>query len=212
MSGKELAVAMVARLRSAGYVSYLTGGSVRDLLLGRTAKDFDVATSARPDELLRLFPGSGEVGAHFGVVLVREGRLQVEVATFRSDLAYVDGRHPEEVRFEIDPQQDALRRDFTINALMLDPETDEVLDFVGGRVDLKAGVIRAIGAPERRFREDHLRLLRAVRFAARLGFSNRAGHLCGDPRVGTADSQRVGRARAGRDCAHSDGRWCAARV
>ena len=92
MSGKELAVAMVARLRSAGYVSYLTGGSVRDLLLGRTAKDFDVATSARPDELLRLFPGSGEVGAHFGVVLVREGRLQVEVATFRSDLAmWMDG-------------------------------------------------------------------------------------------------------------------------
>jgi len=175
MSGKEPAVAVVKRLRAAGYVSYLTGGCVRDLLLGRTPEDFDVATSARPDEVLRLFPGSGEVGAHFGVVLVREEgareqRVQVEVATFRSDLAYADGRHPEAVRFETDPQQDAMRRDFTINALMLDPETDQLLDFVGGRADLEARVIRAIGDPERRFREDHLRLLRAVRFAARLGF------------------------------------------
>jgi len=144
---------------------------VRDLLLGRAAKDFDVATSAQPDELLRLFPDAGQVGAHFGVVLVREDGAQVEVATFRSDLEYVDGRRPEAVRFETDPRQDALRRDFTINALFLDPASGEVLDFTGGRADLEAKLIRAIGDPERRFREDHLRLLRAVRFAARLGFA-----------------------------------------
>jgi putative nucleotidyltransferase with HDIG domain len=166
----DLAVSIILRLRSAGYVAYLTGGCVRDLLLGRAAKDFDVATSARPDELLRLFPGSGQVGAHFGVVLVHEDGAHVEVATFRSDLEYLDGRHPDGVHFETDPRQDALRRDFTINALLLDPVNSEVLDFVNGRADLDAKLIRAIGDPERRFREDHLRLLRAVRFAARLGF------------------------------------------
>jgi poly(A) polymerase len=120
--------------------------------------------------LLRLFPNAGQVGAHFGVVLVHDGTAQVEVATFRSDLEYRDGRHPEGVRFETDPREDARRRDFTINALLLDPATGEVLDFVNGRADLAAGVIRAIGDPERRFQEDHLRLLRAVRFAARFGF------------------------------------------
>ena len=170
MDPEALAAEIVQQLRGAGYVSYLTGGCVRDMLLGRKAKDFDVATSAKPEELLRLFPGSGEVGAHFGVVLVRKNGTQVEVATFRSDLEYRDGRHPEGVQFETDPKQDALRRDFTINALMLDPVSGEVLDFAGGRADLEAGVIRAIGDPKRRFREDHLRLLRAVRFAARLGF------------------------------------------
>jgi poly(A) polymerase len=143
---------------------------VRDLLLNREPKDFDVATSALPRELLQLFPNSGQVGAHFGVVLVREDGAQVEVATFRSDLEYKDGRRPEGVRFETDPEQDALRRDFTINALLLDPVDGEILDFVGGRADLDARIIRAIGDPVRRFREDHLRLLRAVRFAARLNF------------------------------------------
>ena len=146
------------------------GGCVRDRLLGRVAKDFDVATSAPPVELLRLFPRANQVGAQFGVVLVNEDGAQVEVATFRSDLEYVDGRHPVGVRFESDPREDARRRDFTINALFFDPETEEVLDWVGGRVDLEARVIRAIGDPERRFQGDHLRLLRAVRFAARLGF------------------------------------------
>jgi putative nucleotidyltransferase with HDIG domain len=170
VTARELAISIVRRLREAGHAAYLTGGCVRDLLLGRTAKDFDVATSARPDELLRLFPGSGQVGAHFGVVLVHEAGTQVEVATFRSDLDYYDGRHPEGVQFETDPRQDALRRDFTINALLLDPVSGEVLDFVNGRADLSSKLIRAIGDPERRFREDHLRLLRAVRFAARLGF------------------------------------------
>ena len=143
---------------------------MRDLLMGRTPIDFDVATSARPDDLLGLFPRAGQVGAHFGVVLVHEEDAHVEVATFRSDHEYHDGRHPEGVHFETDPEQDVLRRDFTINALLLDPETGEILDFAGGRADLDAKLIRAIGDPERRFREDHLRLLRAVRFAARFGF------------------------------------------
>lgn len=166
----DLAISITRRLREAGHVAYLTGGCVRDLLLGRAPKDFDVATSAQPDELLRLFPGADQVGAHFGVVLVHKENAQVEVATFRSDLEYRDGRHPEGVHFETDPRQDVLRRDFTINALLLDPVSGEVLDFVRGRQDLDSKRIRAIGDPERRFREDHLRLLRAVRFAARLGF------------------------------------------
>ncbi len=165
-----LADAIIERLRRDGHAAFLVGGCVRDLLLGKTPKDFDVATSARPEELLRLFPGADQVGAHFGVVLVHEGGAHVEVATFRSDLGYEDGRHPVAVEFETDPRQDALRRDFTINALLMDPASGEILDFVGGRADLEARVIRAIGDPEARFREDHLRLLRAVRFAARLGF------------------------------------------
>jgi putative nucleotidyltransferase with HDIG domain len=165
-----LADTIIERLRRDGHTAYLVGGCVRDLLLGRAPKDFDVATSARPGELLRLFPRADQVGAHFGVVLVHEGGEHVEVATFRSDLGYADGRHPVAVEFETDPRQDALRRDFTINALLMDPASGEILDFVGGRADLEARVIRAIGEPEARFREDHLRLLRAVRFAARLGF------------------------------------------
>jgi poly(A) polymerase len=169
-AARSLATSIVQTLRAAGYVAYFTGGCVRDLLLGREPKDFDVATSAPPDDLLKIFPRAGQVGAHFGVVLVREDQNQVEVATFRSDLEYRDGRRPEGVAFETDPKQDVLRRDFTINALLLDPLSGEVLDFVDGRADLTARRIRAIGDPERRFREDHLRLLRAVRFAARLGF------------------------------------------
>jgi putative nucleotidyltransferase with HDIG domain len=167
---EALARSIIDRLREAGHTAYLVGGCVRDLLLGRTPQDFDVATSARPDELLRLFPRADQVGAHFGVVLVREGGAQVEVATFRSDLGYLDGRHPEGVRFEDGPREDVLRRDFTINALLLDPRSGEVLDYTGGRADLQVKTIRAIGDPESRFREDHLRILRAVRFAARLGF------------------------------------------
>jgi poly(A) polymerase len=166
-----LARSIVDRLRASGHAAYFVGGCVRDLLLGRVPKDFDVATSARPDELLGLFPRADRVGAHFGVVLVHEASAHVEVATFRADLEYRDGRHPEGVRFETDPRADALRRDFTINALLFDPVSGEILDFVNGSADLAAGVIRAIGNPEERFREDRLRLLRAVRFAARLGFT-----------------------------------------
>lgn len=170
MTSEELARSIVARLRAAGHQAYLVGGSVRDMLLGRAAKDFDIATDARPDRVSELFERSEQVGAHFGVVLVRENTSQVEVATFRSDASYSNSRRPDAVHFETDPRQDVLRRDFTINALLLDPETNEVLDFTGGREDLRRGVIRAIGNPEGRFQEDHLRLIRAVRFAARLGF------------------------------------------
>jgi putative nucleotidyltransferase with HDIG domain len=165
-----LARSIVAQLRAAGHQAYLVGGCVRDLLLRRDPKDFDVATDARPDRVSELFERSEQVGAHFGVVLVRENTSQVEVATFRSDAGYSDGRRPDAVHFETDPRQDALRRDFTINALFLDPDTNEVLDFTGGRDDLRRGVIRAIGDPQERLEEDHLRLIRAVRFAARLGF------------------------------------------
>ena len=166
----EVARRIVTRLKSAGHQAYFVGGCVRDLLLGGQPKDYDVATDARPEQIITLFPGAGLVGAHFGVVLVREQGVPVEVATFRSDHAYEDGRHPAGVDFETDPKQDALRRDFTINALLLDPDADEVLDFVGGRADLQDQVIRAIGDPEARFRDDHLRMLRAVRFASRLGY------------------------------------------
>jgi len=174
-AARALATSIVRSLREAGYVAYFTGGCVRDLLLARRPKDFDVATSAPPDVLLKIFPRAGLVGAHFGVVLVQQGGEQIEVATFRSDLEYRDGRHPESVAFETDPKQDVLRRDFTINALLLDPLSGEVLDFVDGRTDLAAKRIRAIGDPERRFREDHLRLLRAVRFAAGLRFEIEPG-------------------------------------
>jgi poly(A) polymerase len=170
METQALAHTVIAKLRAAGHQAYLVGGCVRDLLLGVNPKDFDVATDARPDRIMDLFPRSGRVGAHFGVVLVRDVFEQVEVATFRSDHAYEDGRHPEFVRFENDPRQDVMRRDFTINGLMMDPLSGEVLDFAGGRMDLKRRVVRAIGDPDTRFGEDHLRLLRAVRFAARLGF------------------------------------------
>jgi poly(A) polymerase len=166
-----LARAVIARLRSAGHQAYLVGGCVRDLLLGAWPKDFDISTDARPERVMELFPLSGLVGAHFGVVLVRDELAQVEVATFRSDHEYEDGRRPTGVHFETDPKADVLRRDFTFNGLMMDPETGQVLDFVEGRADLDGRLVRSIGDPDARFREDHLRLLRAVRFAARLGFS-----------------------------------------
>jgi poly(A) polymerase len=171
MEAEELAHNVIAKLRHSGHQAYLVGGCVRDLLLHIKPKDFDVATDARPDRIMSLFPNSGQVGAHFGVVLVRDNFEEVEVATFRSDNDYSDGRRPTSVQFESDPRQDVLRRDFTINGLLLDPDTGEVLDFVEGRADLQRRVIRAIGDPAVRFREDHLRLLRAIRFAARLGFT-----------------------------------------
>jgi poly(A) polymerase len=167
----SLAIEIIQLLRDRGHKGYLVGGCVRDRLLGGNPKDYDIATDARPDEILRYFPEAGKVGAHFGVVLVRGGRgASVEVATFRSDHSYSDGRRPDHVEFEADPRQDVLRRDFTINALLEDPLTGEVFDYVGGRQDLQKGIIRAIGDPIRRFGEDRLRMLRAIRFAARLGF------------------------------------------
>src|SRR5947209_16777371 len=179
-SEKAQAATRIARtLREHGCSAYLVGGCVRDLLLGREPADFDVTTSATPQQVMRLFPQTYAVGAQFGVVLVPIKRdtdgtrdnYVVEVATFRSDGAYSDGRHPDEVRFSSDVRLDVQRRDFTINGLLLDPDTAEVLDYVGGRDDLQRGVVRTIGNPHQRFHEDKLRMLRAVRFAARFGYS-----------------------------------------
>jgi poly(A) polymerase len=166
----ELANSICGKLRGNGYQALLCGGCVRDLLLGREALDYDVATDATPDQVMALFPDSLDVGAKFGVVLVKQDGTKVEVATFRSDEGYSDGRHPDSVVFARTPQEDVRRRDFTINGLMMEPETSKVLDFVGGQADLKAGVIRAIGEPARRFQEDKLRMMRAVRFSARFAF------------------------------------------
>lgn len=173
----QLAALVVNQLRAAGHQAYLVGGCVRDLLLGIAPKDFDVATDAAPERLLEIFPDAHKVGAHFGVVLVDRGDSHVEIATFRSDHSYLDGRHPVSVEFESDPRQDVIRRDFTINALMLDPVTGEVLDYVGGQDDLRRSILRAVGDPSKRFAEDHLRMLRAVRFTARLGFEVEASTL-----------------------------------
>jgi poly(A) polymerase len=189
----EAACQILRELREAGYEAYLAGGCVRDLLLGRVPKDFDVATSATPEVVLGMFPRTFAVGAHFGVVLVcfpgdetdfadrtsysEDERVVIEVATFRSDGAYSDGRRPDAVRYTMSAEEDVQRRDFTINGLLLDPlrETGDlrsaVIDHVGGLSDLVSGVVRTIGRPELRFEEDHLRMLRGVRFAARLGFA-----------------------------------------
>ncbi len=168
--GAQLARDVAARLREAGHEAFLVGGCVRDRLLGRPVHDRDLATDATPGELRRLFPEAREVGAHFGVVLVRRNGDEVQVATYRSESSYRDGRHPDAVRFERDVRADLRRRDFTINALLEDPFTGEVIDHVGGLADLQARLIRAIGEPRERFAEDHLRMLRAVRLAAELGF------------------------------------------
>lgn len=170
MSAREAACGLAARLREAGHEALLAGGCVRDRLLGIDPQDYDIATSATPQEVVGLFPGSNEVGAHFGVVIAKLGGHHVEIATFRNDGSYRDGRRPESVVFSTAPE-DAQRRDFTINGLFEDPSSGEVIDHVGGLADLKARVIRAIGVPRERFQEDGLRLLRAVRFAARMGFT-----------------------------------------
>ncbi len=175
---ERLAAEIVRDLCAHGHQAYLVGGCVRDRLLGIPPKDYDVGTDAVPDQVLSYFPGSELVGAHFGVVLVgRPDGTHVEVATFRSEGAYWDGRRPGEVRFETDPARDAQRRDFTINGLMLDPVSGEVLDAVGGRADLDRRIVRTIGDAEQRFAEDHLRMLRAIRLAARLNFSIYPGTL-----------------------------------
>jgi poly(A) polymerase len=166
---REDALAILKRLREAGHTAYFAGGCVRDVLLGLDAKDWDVATDAQPTRVRELFPSTQAVGAAFGVILVRSGRSQVEVATFRADGTYEDGRRPSSVRFT-SAEEDARRRDFTINGLFQDPIEDRIIDFVGGRDDLAARRIRAIGSPAERFGEDHLRMLRAVRFASRFGF------------------------------------------
>lgn len=172
---KDFAISIVQTLRQNGFHAYLVGGCVRDLLLGREPKDYDVSTNATPEKVMRIFPETYAVGVQFGVVLVPmrdgEGSRTVEVATFRSDIGYSDGRHPDEVRFSQDAREDVLRRDFTINGMLFDPVSNEVLDYVGGRKDLEAGIIRTIGEPQLRFAEDKLRMLRAVRFAARFEYT-----------------------------------------
>jgi poly(A) polymerase len=160
------ALAVLKRLRDSGHKAYFAGGSVRDTLLNLTPKDYDIATDATPPQLQQLFPDTQAVGAAFGVILVRQAKSVVEVATFRTDGPYQDGRRPSSVRFAT-AQEDAQRRDFTINGLFLDPIENKIIDFVGGQQDLQNRILRAIGDPSKRFAEDHLRLLRAVRFAAR---------------------------------------------
>jgi poly(A) polymerase len=166
---EQTAREIVRKLRAAGRVAYYAGGCVRDLLRGEVPKDIDVATDARPEEVQKIFPRTYAVGAHFGVIVVLENDFQFEVATFRSDGAYLDGRRPVEVHFAT-AEEDAARRDFTINGMFFDPENEEVIDFVDGRADLERRVIRAIRDPAQRFAEDRLRILRAVRFATVLGF------------------------------------------
>ena len=166
---------MVRHLREQGYQAYFVGGCVRDLLLEREPADYDVTTDATPEVVLGLFPRTLAVGAQFGVVLVVEDGQQIAVATFRNDGPYPDGRHPQQVSYTRDPREDVLRRDFTINGLLYDPlpsapAQHRLLDYVGGEADLRAGLIRTIGEPADRFTEDRLRMLRAVRFAARFGF------------------------------------------
>ncbi len=210
-AGLRAARKIAGVLRASGAQAFLAGGCVRDLLLGVAAKDFDVATSARPEEIVRLFPRTLEVGAHFGVILVLEEvesrTIATEVATFRHDGAYLDGRRPEAVRFSSDAREDVLRRDFTINGMLLDPAAIEerggellvdesaVKDFVGGREDLAGKLVRTIGAAEVRFAEDKLRMLRGVRFAARLGFALEAETLVAMQKhaaeIGQVSNERV---------------------
>ena len=170
---RAAATEIVRTLRQAEHQAYLVGGCVRDLVLGREPADYDVSTDATPEQVMRIFPHSYAVGAQFGVVLVPVdgGSSTVEVATFRSDIGYSDGRHPDQVRYTSSPQQDVQRRDFTINGLLYDPTADKVLDYVGGLADLRRGVVETIGEPDLRFREDKLRMLRAVRFAARFTYA-----------------------------------------
>ncbi|HJT80904.1 MAG TPA: CCA tRNA nucleotidyltransferase, partial [Chthoniobacterales bacterium] len=171
---ERVARSIVARLRDHGHTAYFAGGCVRDLVRGEKPKDFDVATDARPERVQSIFHRTYAVGAHFGVIVVLEDGFQFEVATFRSDGLYIDGRHPVDVHFS-SAEEDARRRDFTINGMFYDPIASEVIDFVGGRSDLAAKIIRAIGDPAQRFAEDRLRMLRAIRFATVLEYEIEPG-------------------------------------
>ena len=192
--GRQVADEIAAVLRRHGHVALLAGGCVRDLLLGRTPKDYDVVTDATPDQVLALFRRTEKVGAQFGVVIVRLHGRMIEVATFRSDGDYHDGRHPDSIRFA-SAEEDARRRDFTINGMFLDPTDGRVIDYVGGQADLGARLIRAIGEPAQRFAEDHLRMLRAVRFAAALAFEitpdTQEAIRCHAPRIRDISIERI---------------------
>ena len=169
MTNKQAAIKVIKRLSGNGYQALLAGGCVRDMLLGRVASDYDVATDAKPDDVIKLFKRTLKVGAKFGVVIVLMEGQQIEVATFRAEADYADGRHPETVKFA-SAAEDASRRDFTINGMFYDPIKENVIDYVGGQKDLKRKIIRTIGEPQERFSEDYLRTLRAVRFSTQLGF------------------------------------------
>src|SRR5437899_8965433 len=166
---EETARAIATKLRQHGHIAYFAGGCVRDMVRGLPPKDIDIATDARPEQVQKIFARTYAVGAHFGVIVVLENGLQFEIATFRSDDVYLDGRRPSEVHFS-SPQEDAQRRDFTINGMFFDPAKNEVIDFLGGRADLKAKLIRSIAGRRKRFAEDRLRMLRAIRFATVLEF------------------------------------------
>jgi len=166
---EKVAREIAARLRKSGHIAYFAGGCVRDMVRGLIPKDYDIVTDARPEAVQGIFQRTVAVGAHFGVIIVLEDGFQFEVATFRSDDAYIDGRHPSALHFS-SPEEDAQRRDFTINGMFYDPVAEEVIDFVGGRADIDAKLVRAIGDPARRFAEDRLRMLRAVRFATALDY------------------------------------------
>jgi len=170
MSNKQAAIEVISQLQQHGFQALLAGGCVRDMLLGRPAKDYDVATNALPADVIRLFRRTLKVGAKFGVVIVLIQGEQVEVATFRSEAGYEDGRHPTEVRFT-SAAEDASRRDFTINGMFYDPLKEQVIDYVDGQADLRRQIVRTIGDPQERFSEDYLRMLRAVRFSTQLGFA-----------------------------------------
>ena len=168
-SNKAAAIDIIGKLQEKGHIAYLAGGCVRDMLRGEIPKDYDIATSALPEEITSIFSKTREVGVHFGVVIVIVNNQAFDVATFRNDGSYKDGRHPEEVTFST-PQDDTARRDFTVNGIFFDPISEKYIDFVGGKSDIDKKVIRAIGDPNLRFQEDHLRLLRAIRFAARFNY------------------------------------------
>lgn len=192
---RDAAEAIVRRLQQSGHVAYFAGGCVRDQLIGHPPKDYDVATSATPDAVKHHFRNTRRVGEAFGVVLVRLRRCEIEVATFRRESGYTDGRRPDHVAYT-DAEHDALRRDFTVNGLFLDPVTNEVHDYVGGRADIAAQRIRAIGDPQERFAEDYLRMLRAVRFASRLGWTidppTRRAIQQNAPKLGLISRERIG--------------------
>lgn len=185
MEARKIAEQVCMSLRSAGHQALFNGGCVRDIIMGRSPSDYDVSTDALPEQVQQLFPESIPVGAQFGVVVVVQDGVQVEVATFRSDIGSADGRHPGRVEFSRSPEVDVRRRDFTINGLLMDPVDGRILDFVGGQEDIRARIIRAIGEPERRFEEDKLRMLRAVRFAARFDYAIEARTFCAIRKLAT---------------------------
>lgn len=194
-ASREFAESVVRRLQEAGHLAYFAGGCVRDQLMGRVPADFDIATSALPEQVMAIFGRAQQVGVSFGVVLVRKQQQTVEVATFRTDGQYSDGRRPDSVQFAT-AEVDAQRRDFTCNGLFFDPVAKQLHDYVGGKADIEQCILRAIGNPEHRFGEDYLRMLRAVRFSARLNFTIEAdtwAAICGRvARIGSISKERIG--------------------